>query len=92
MVDPPKPANPRAMRLAELAGCWLYLSGCCPRSVTYPLALLARRLGGHWRLGEVLPRLRCSACGGRPTRLVLADRGDDSPYGSQARWKIDLAG
>ena len=87
-----QPENPRAARLADLGVCWLQLSGCCQRSTTYPLLLMAQRLGGQRLLGDVLPRLRCSGCGNKPSRMVLVDRADDSPYGARASWKIDLSG
>ena len=87
-----QPENPRAARLVDLGVCWLQLSGCCHHSTSYPLPLMAQRLGGQHLLGDVLPRLRCSGCGNKPARMVLVDRADDSPYGARAGWKIDLSG
>jgi hypothetical protein len=80
-----QPENPRAMRLADLGLCWLQLSGCCGRSTSYPLPLMAQRLGEQRLLGDVLPRLLCTGCGGKPARMVLLDRADDSLYGARAR-------
>jgi len=53
------------------------------------IALVEARLcrdltGSHWQLGNVLPRLRCESCGGKPSSMVLMDRGDDSADGAQA--------
>ena len=79
------------MPLADLAECWLHLSGCCRCYSSYPLRLMAQRVGGHHRLGDVLPRLRCASCGGKPASTVLMNRGDDNPYGARAGWRIDLS-
>ena len=86
-----QPENPRAAPLADLGLCWLHLSGCCQRTTSYPLPLMAQRLGGQRLLGDVLPRLRCTGCGNKPARMVLTDRADDSSYGARAMWRIDLS-
>jgi hypothetical protein len=88
----PAPENPLAMRLDELGHYWLDLGGCCGRTSRYPLRLMAERVGGPRLLGDVLPRLRCEACGKKPARVLLLDRGDDSSHGARAAVKIDLSG
>jgi hypothetical protein len=75
-----------------LASYWLDLRCDCGNVVRYPLRLLGQRVGGDRRLGEVLPLLRCRRCGGRPSRIVLLDRPDDSEHGPKATVKIDLQG
>lgn len=57
--------------MAELAGWWLHVEcGCgAGRTVHMPFRLLAAELGWQVRLGEVLPRLKCTQCQ-RPPRLV----------------------
>lgn len=71
MPDPP--AAPLDCRLADLNGFWLQTRCGCSRSVAYPFRLMARQLGGEHLLRDVLPRLRCQVCGGRPVSVVLVD-------------------
>jgi hypothetical protein len=64
--------------LADLSDAWLRLD-CC-QGITYvPIRLLAgaSRVG---RLRDVLPRMRCKVCRGRPKRAALVE----SPAGEAA--------
>jgi hypothetical protein len=84
-VDCPRPENPLSLRLAELGGCWLEVSGCC-QIVYMPLPLLAKRRGGGLMLRDVLARLRCSNCGKKPTVMALVERTEPS----SDSWRIPL--
>jgi hypothetical protein len=90
-MDWPKPDNPLAMRLDQFGSCWLELRGCCSRAVYYPLPLLAEKQAGAVLLGEVLPRLRCEACGGKPSILALVQRVDGQHFVLPVGWCIVVA-
>jgi hypothetical protein len=94
-MDCPKPENLLAMRLGQFGLCWLELRGCCSRVVYYPLPLLAQRQGYTLLLGEVLPHLRCEACGSKPSVVALVQRADGQAFGRSgppAGWRIVLDG
>ena len=91
-MDCPKPDNPLAMRLDQFGGGWLELRGCCSRAVYYPLPLLAEEQGGAALLGEVLPRLRCEACDGKPSVVALVQRADGQAFSPPVGWRIILDG
>ena len=43
---------------------------CCKGVVLYPVRLLAAK-GGNRIFGDVLARLRCDSCGGKPAPVYL---------------------
>lgn len=61
-------------QVRDLVGRWLGVSCVppCPHLAYLPFKLLARTRG-HMKLRDVLPRLRCEGCGGRPARALLVD-------------------
>jgi hypothetical protein len=89
-----QPDNPLTTPLAGLGRCWLELRGCCRRIVFVPLPLLAEKHGAGVLLRDVLPRLRCQECGGKPAVMALVERADGGPRraGSPDGWRIDLVG
>ncbi len=56
--------------LGELEGLWLSLGCGCGRTVAAPFRLLAQGRRGV-RLVDILPRLRCEQCKGRPARASV---------------------
>ena len=59
-----------------MGGGWVRLVCRCGRSVELPTRMAAQR----WpdlRLGDLVGRLRCEACGARPAEVSYADRADD---------------
>jgi len=61
-------------QVQDLVGRWLGVS-CVPpcAHLSYiPFKLLARSRG-RMKLRDVLPRLRCEGCGGRPARAAVVD-------------------
>jgi hypothetical protein len=66
-------------QVQALVGRWLgiWCVPPCPHLSYIPFKLLARTRG-RMKLRDVLPRLRCEGCGGRPARaLVVDDPRDD---------------
>jgi hypothetical protein len=57
--------------LSRLEEAWLEVR-CCGASYQ-PLRMLARRYGGQHRVGEVVDRLRCRRCRGRPALVALVE-------------------
>jgi hypothetical protein len=77
--------------LSKLDG-WLKLSCAdgCAKVTHKPLRLLLRRVGDR-KLGEVLPRLKCTVCHRKPASVVLCDDPNDSGLGgTQQTWRINL--
>ena len=77
--------------IEDLDGTWLEIR-CC-RGVTYvPIGSLAVRRRHLATLGEVLPRLRCSACHGPPHGLALVENpaGLSGVGGPPPGWVIKL--
>lgn len=97
---PPLPVKQPASReealqtpLSEIEG-WLRLT-CdpgCAKVVNYPLRLL-RQHAGDRKLGDVLPRLKCTVCHRKPARVVLCDDPNDSGLGgTRQTWRVVLIG
>jgi hypothetical protein len=61
-------------QVRDLVGRWLgvWCVPPCPHLAYIPFKLLARTRG-HMKLRDVLPRLRCEGCGGRPARASVVD-------------------
>jgi hypothetical protein len=84
------PENPLGKRLDALEPCWLEVHCSC--QIAYlPLPLMAKNHGGGLLLGDVLPRLRCSKCGGRPKFMALIERPEPPRAGAPDTWRIELA-
>jgi hypothetical protein len=90
-MDCPKPEDPLSKRLDELGPCWLELSDRC-QLVYMPLPLLIKKRGGGLMLRDVLLRLRCSRCGGKPAVMTLVERADGGRprTGAPDGWRIPL--
>jgi hypothetical protein len=71
------PGNPLGKRLDALGKCWLEVHCSC-QIVYMPLPLMAKKHGGALLLGDLLPRLRCSKCGGRAKFMALVERPEPS--------------
>ena len=86
------PENPLCRSLADLGSCWLELRGCCRRSTLVPLPLLAGEYGGEMLLRDLLPRVRCWGCGGKPAVMALRERADGGHgrAGSPGGWRVGL--
>ena len=69
--------------LSDLTGWWLQSTCDCGRSVTIPCRMLRDRVGPHRTLYHVLPRLRCSTCGGIFTSIVAVT---NPASGAPGRW------
>lgn len=67
------PDDPAASSLRDLSGWWLDIRCRCERATAYPLRLMAAEQPHNPRICDVLPRLRCRSCGGRPARVQLVD-------------------
>lgn len=67
--------------IADLAAFWIEARCACGENAYLPLRLLAARVGWKRTLRTVMPRLRCSACGGRPSEVWLCENAasKDSP-------------
>ena len=89
-MDCPRPENPLSKRLDGLGPCWLKLSGCGCQLVYMPLPLMVKRHGGGLILQDVLDRLRCSKCGGRPTVVALVERTEPPRAGTPDSWRVVL--
>jgi hypothetical protein len=61
-------------KLSELPEIWLQ-PACqsCGRQVNVPCVVLALKHGRGARLADVLAKLRCSMCSGKPSRVKAAD-------------------
>ena len=58
-----------------------------------PLRMLARRYGGQHRVGEVVDRLRCRRCHGRPALAALVENPAGNAPGRAASapgWRVVL--
>ena len=87
MVAPPFVLN---APLADLAGTWLRLE-CCKGTPFLPLRLLAGPTRPQARLRNVLPRLRCKNCHGRPATVVLIENPAGQAHGGPpVGWAIPL--
>lgn len=79
-----------AAGLQELEDCWLELH-CCHRTALLPLRLLASRYGQECRLGDILLRMRCQLCKGKPVRAYLNEAANRTAcYGAPPGWSIQL--
>lgn len=72
---------------------WLSIKCDCGGGVHYPLRLMSAQIGWRLTLRQVVARLRCKMCGGRPSSVVLVDGlgGDTGRYGSKDK-KLTLVG
>jgi hypothetical protein len=73
MAQPLTREDALELRLGELPGLWLEIHCACGVSTFSPCRRLAQERGARTRIGDVLSRLRCRACGRRPTRVALTD-------------------
>lgn len=83
---------PWDVHLYLLAGLWLEGHCTCGRRL-YPLRLMAAERGWKSTLRQIVPRLRCRICQGRPERLTLLDNpamGAAGQIGGGARWELRL--
>lgn len=64
-------AVPWDSAIADLAGLWLECRCGCGENAYLPLRRLAAQLGWKRTLRTILPRLKCSSCGGRPDVVNL---------------------
>jgi hypothetical protein len=79
-------------RLRQLEETWLE-ARCCRGTTVMPVRLLAAQLGGGCLVGDVVGRLRCEACGGRPMLVALVEdpAGQSSGRaGAAPGWRIVL--
>jgi hypothetical protein len=76
--------------LQDLAGTWLRLE-CCRGTTYLPLTLLIGAARPKARLRDVLLRLRCQACHGRPTTVALIENpAGEAKGGPPVGWEIPL--
>lgn len=63
----------------------------CPAVLThYPLRMFTKRYGAI-TLAELVPRLRCKRCNGRPVRVeLIGDQAGDGQGGPPRTWKVVL--
>jgi hypothetical protein len=62
-------------KLWQLQDIWLQpLCPQCHRIADVACVLLAVKHGKHRMLGDVLPRLKCSVCGTKPSLVKAADQ------------------
>ena len=81
----------RDHRLSDWPDCHLEVR-CCKGTTIYPLRLLAERHGNR-TFADLLARLRCSRCGGRPAPIYLCagqHRAGDGTIGITPDWAIEL--
>ena len=83
-------------QVTELRAYWIGLR-CeppCTRLTHLPMKLVLAKCDGRLRLRDVIARLRCEHCRGRPAHAWLTDYPvDDSGYGGRvANWSVELAG
>lgn len=92
MADPRSRDEFLAARLADLAGHWLQVEcGGCRARVFYPCPLLAKERGADLRVSDVLGRLRCRHCGGRPMHVAMTnDPTGGSQGGATMAWTVGL--
>lgn len=87
MPEPRSSDEFTAARLAELPGHWLRLECGCGAVVHYPCPLLAKERGPELRVGDVLGRLCCRQCKGRPARVAMTN---DPTGGAQGLWRVEI--
>jgi hypothetical protein len=78
--------------LGRLDGAWLEVR-CCGGTSYPPLRMLARRYGGQHRVAEVVDRLRCQRCHGRPALVALVENpAGNAPgqAGAPPGWRVVL--
>jgi hypothetical protein len=76
--------------LSDLAATALKLE-CCSGTTYVAVRLLTDATRPNARLRNVLPRLRCRHCGGRPAAVTLIDASPgQAPNGLHAGWQIPL--
>jgi hypothetical protein len=68
--------------------CLSMACGGCPKRVALPCRMLARRAGAL-RLRDVLPRLRCETCGGRPPRVLVVSYPAGPPQYPDT-WQVEV--
>src|ERR1051326_4653958 len=76
--------------LSDWPDCRLEL-WCCKGTVGYPDKLLIQRNGDR-TFAEVLNRLRCSACGGKPAPVYLCAGHREHGNGAPPYWAVELVG
>lgn len=92
MERPASPAPIYRARLIELEPCWLDVKcGACGHATLYPFKLLAARLGPQRQVGEIVSRLRCKECRGRPATIYLNETPHGEPCkGAPPGWSMQL--
>jgi hypothetical protein len=75
-------------RLSDWPACGLELH-CCKGVVIWPVRLLATK-HGDLTFGQVIARLRCERCGGRPAQVYLCAGHRVHVSGAAADWAIEL--
>ncbi|GJH22777.1 hypothetical protein CBA19CS22_39565 [Caballeronia novacaledonica] len=72
--------------------CWLFVRcGQCERSSEYPLKLMAKRHSPKRKLSEVLAKLVCANCGGRPAKIALKENHLRDGKGKPEGWVVYLS-
>jgi hypothetical protein len=75
-------------RLAGWPNCRLEVQ-CCKGVVLYPVRLLAEQHGNR-TFENVLRRLRCGGCGGKPAPVYLCVGHHTNSGGAAPDWAIEL--
>lgn len=66
---------------------WLELR-CCKGVTYYPIRLIVQDHKGRGTVGDVVKRLRCKRCGGRPAEVGITDNAQQTELVSG--WTVQL--
>lgn len=75
--------------ISDLADFWLQVECACG-AIDYPLRLLSAKIGWKVPLASAVKRLKCSKCGGRPSRVALIERSDGDGHTTARGREIEL--
>ena len=83
----------RWLKLSELPGCWLEITCCRKAGIIAPSLELLRKRNGDCTIGDVVDRLICTKCGGRPRSVYLNEtQNRKRNVGAPPGWSIQLKG